>query len=133
MIFYDGVCALCNQTVKLLLKFDKKQRLMFSPLQGETAKTFLKRHSEIQPGQQSVIFVKNLNAPGEKIYERSEAILNSLLEVGGFWKLSYFCKIIPIPIRDIIYKWIARNRYKWFGKYEQCPLPDKQQQKRFLP
>jgi predicted DCC family thiol-disulfide oxidoreductase YuxK len=118
------MCGLCNKSVDFLLRVDTKHRLKFSPLQGETAALLVPNHSQ---SLESFIYWKS-----DKVYEKSSAILVALSDVGGFWKMSKILLIIPTSIRNIVYMWVARNRYKWFGKSERCRMPTSEERSRFL-
>lgn len=127
LVLFDGVCNFCNFWIQFALKRDKKRKLMFGSLQGETAQQLLPQYS-IDPGIiTSVIFIEDGIA-----YRESTAALKICRHLDGGWKLFYILIIIPAFIRDGIYKWIGRNRYKWFGKQESCMLPTAEQRKRFV-
>ena len=133
VVLYDGVCALCNQAIKFLLKIDRRKILKYTPLEGETAKSLLPNFSEIADAGKSVIFVRRIKSGNLEFYYRSDAILRILAEIGGFWKALIWLKFIPRIIRDFVYNLIANNRYRWFGKYDACPLPSPEWRDRFLP
>ena len=127
LVLFDGVCNFCNFWIQFALKRDKKNKLMFGSLQGETAQQLLPQHN-IDPGIiTSVIFIEDGIA-----YRDSTAALKICRHLNGGWKLLYALIIVPTFIRDGIYKWIGRNRYKWFGKQESCMLPTAEQRKRFV-
>ena len=127
LVLFDGVCNFCNYWVQFALNRDKKRKLMFGSLQGETAQHLLPTYN-IDPGIiTSVIFIEDGIA-----YRESTAALRVCRHLDGGWKLLYALIIIPTFIRDGIYKWIGRNRYKWFGKQESCMLPTPEQRKRFV-
>ena len=132
IVLFDGVCALCDRTVRFLLKRDKQGVLRFAPLQGSTAAAILKRYPEIGDNTRSVILVQNYNTASESVSVRSQAILDCLPALGGFWRVVSWLRIIPVFFRDPIYNFIAANRYKWFGKYEECIVPLPEMKERFL-
>jgi len=132
IVLFDGVCALCDRTVQFLLKRDKQGVLKFAPLQGPTAAAILERHPEVTDNTRSVIFVQNHDTASESISVRSQAILECLSALGGFWRVVSGLRIIPGFFRDTIYNFIAANRYKWFGKYEECIVPSPEFRERFL-
>jgi predicted DCC family thiol-disulfide oxidoreductase YuxK len=111
IVFFDGVCNLCNGTVQFLLKIDKHQRLQFGSLQGETAKRILPTYQISPEKLSSIIFIHQ-----NKVYTESIAVLEICKVIGGAWRFIYIFKLIPGIIRNGIYKWVARNRYQWFGK-----------------
>lgn len=133
LVLYDGVCALCNRTVQYLLDRDARGILRFAPLQGETVKEVWERHPGKDPGLKSVVYVRGYGTSGERLFFRSRAILEIMADLGGKWRLLVLVKLIPGPLRDAVYDWIARHRYAWFGRYEQCRLPEKGSENRFLP
>jgi predicted DCC family thiol-disulfide oxidoreductase YuxK len=117
IILFDGFCNLCNGTVDFLLKRDHKKQFRFAPLQSETGKLLIRKF-EIPSNTDSVILIK-LN----RIYFESDAAL----EIAGMlpfpWKLGVIFKIVPKKIRNGLYRWIAKNRYSWFGKRTTCRIP----------
>lgn len=126
IIFFDGVCGLCNKTVNFLMRIDKRQNLKFAPLQGQTAQGRLP--AEIIEDLNTLIFYEN-----GKLSNRSTAVLRAIKAIGGFWRLLYVFIIIPSPMRDWIYKTVAKNRYKWFGKHDTCRMPTSEERGRLLP
>lgn len=128
ILFFDGVCNLCNASVQFVIKREKNSSLSFAPLQGETAKEILKDKKDYIDNLSSLILYKN-----NKIYDKSTAALLVAKDLKALWPLVYYLFIWwPKPIRDAIYSWIAKNRYKWFGKQEQCMIPEKSVSHRFL-
>lgn len=133
IILYDGVCGLCNRLVKFLLKHDKDGRLRFASLQSAFAEKVLSRHGFDAKDLDTVHVVENYDRPGERVLQRSDAILRAGRELGGFWGTSSsIAKIVPRSIRDLVYRFVATNRYRVFGKYDSCMLPDPNQRSRFL-
>ena len=133
IILYDGVCGLCNRSVQFLLKHDKDGRLQFASLQSDFARKILARHG-INPDQLDTLHVVvNYEQPDETILNRSNAVLRAGSELGGIWKtLAAVARIVPAPLRDLGYRLVARHRYRLFGKFETCMLPDPGQRSRFL-
>jgi predicted DCC family thiol-disulfide oxidoreductase YuxK len=128
LVLFDGVCNFCNYWVNFAIRHNKKNDLRFTPLQGESAKSILPDYS-INPTQlNSVIFVNN-----GKAYTQSSAALQICRHLNGGWKLFYGFYIIPKFIRDFLYNIIARNRYRWFGRKDQCMVPTGEMRSRFLP
>jgi predicted DCC family thiol-disulfide oxidoreductase YuxK len=127
IVFFDGYCILCNGFVDFLLKVDKKQILSFASLQGETAKNVLSAaHTE---KTDSVIFKGDQNS----ISVKSGAVINILFSLGGLWKISRYMRFIPANLLDYIYDFIAKNRFKWFGKRNACRIPNESEKGRILP
>ncbi|MCI0409688.1 MAG: DCC1-like thiol-disulfide oxidoreductase family protein [Acidobacteria bacterium] len=133
LVLYDGVCGLCDRTVQFLLDVDRHHVLRFAPLQGETAKSLLGYRQAIKKNLESIIFVREYSSRNAVTYVRSEAVLRILNEVGGFWRVVSWLRIIPRPFRDMVYDWIGRNRYQWFGKFAECRIPSAEVRARFLP
>jgi predicted DCC family thiol-disulfide oxidoreductase YuxK len=133
IVFYDGVCGLCNRLVQFLLKHDKDGRLRFASLQSEFAEKVLRRHGIDPKDLDTVHVVENYDTPEEHVLQRSDAILRAGRALGGFWAASATAgRIVPRPLRDLFYRFVARNRYRMFGKYDTCMLPDPNQRSRFL-
>jgi predicted DCC family thiol-disulfide oxidoreductase YuxK len=133
IVLYDGVCGLCNRLVQFLLKHDKEGRLHFASLQSDFAQKVLQRHGIDAKDLDTVHVVENYDQPGERVLQRSDAILRAGRELGGFWNASSsVARIVPRPLRDLVYRFVATNRYRVFGKYDSCMLPDPNQRSRFL-
>ena len=130
LVLYDGVCGLCNRTVRFLLRIDRRRRLKFAPLQGEPAKEIVARHGV--PDDLDTFVLARVVAGREVVSVRSAAVLDALAAVGGVWRLSAVFRLVPRPVRDRIYDWIAARRYRWFGKYDSCPTPRPEDRERFL-
>jgi predicted DCC family thiol-disulfide oxidoreductase YuxK len=125
IVFFDGVCGLCNRWVDLLLKTDHRRVLQFAPLQGETAAAELRLADS---NYKSVLFKHR-----GRIYDRSDAVLQILMAIGGVWSLAGVFRIIPRPIRNALYDYVARHRYRWFGQSETCRVPAPEEFRRLLP
>lgn len=125
IIFFDGVCGLCNGFVDFILKVDKHQSFTFSPLQSEYAAQHLS--AEHIKDLTSVVYLKD----GKK-FLKSRAVIEILSDIGGVWKLAVIGKAIPDPLRNKAYDLVAANRYKFFGKKETCRLPTPEERARFL-
>ena len=125
VIFFDGVCGLCNGFVDFVMAVDKDQKFKFSPLQSEFAQKNLPY--EMTANLDSVVFLKN-----GKSFRKSQAVIKILEEIGGIWKLAKFGKILPESILNDTYDIVAQNRYKIFGKKETCRLPTPAERARFI-
>ena len=133
IIFYDGVCGLCNRLVQFLLKHDKHARLRFASLQSDFAERVLRRNGFDPKDLDTLHVVENYDQPDERVLQRSNAILRAGRELGGVWGvLAAIARIVPRPLRDSFYGFVAQNRYRVFGKYDTCMLPDPNQRSRFL-
>ncbi len=127
IIFFDGVCGLCNSFVDIIFRADKKGIFRFSPLQGGTAKKYISELPKAE-GEWSIVYVDQ-----DKIYEQSDATLKILERLGGFWGILSIFSFLPRGFRNFIYRQVAVNRYKIFGKRETCRVPTEEEKERFLP
>jgi len=133
IVFYDGVCGLCNRLVQFLLKRDKQDKLRFASLQSDFAAAVLTRHGIDPKDLDTLHVVENYNQPNERVLNRSTAILRAGRELGGVWAIAASVgMIVPKPVRDFVYRFVATNRYKVFGKYETCMLPEPRHRAKFL-
>lgn len=127
VIFFDGVCGLCNWSVNFVLKHDRRRLFRFATLQGETARNWL----QIVPDQplNSVVLVDAQGA-----HSKSDAVGRILTRLGGLWTIpGWMLRCTPRPLRNWGYDLVARHRYQWFGKKETCRLPTPDERSRFLP
>lgn len=126
IVFFDGLCVLCNGTVSLLIKLDKNRRLKYSSLQGKFAQTKLEMRS-IKSIESVVFFSDGL------VFERAEAVIQILITLGGIYKVIGFgLKLFPLFILNALYECVARNRYHIFGKKAACNLPSDNTKDRFI-
>jgi predicted DCC family thiol-disulfide oxidoreductase YuxK len=123
IIFYDGTCGLCDRSIQFIMKHDRKQVFRFAALQSEFAAKTLGSNLTFD----SFIFFDK-----GKVAYRSSAALNMFKTLGGLWSLLYAFIIVPPFIRNAVYDVVARNRYKWFGKYDTCKIPTPEQKALFL-
>jgi predicted DCC family thiol-disulfide oxidoreductase YuxK len=126
IIFFDGLCHLCNGFVDTVLRKDPQGRFQFAPLQGETAAKLL------TPEERSELASVILLQGGHK-HTRSEAILRILVGLGGVYRLFAVGYFLPPILRNALYSWVAKNRYAWFGQRDVCRLPTPQEKDRLLP
>ena len=127
VILFDGVCNFCNRAVNFTIKRDKKRTIRFSPLQSATGQQLLQSYNLPLNKMESFVFIEK-----GKAYKFSTAALRVCRHLNALWPLCYGFIIVPKFIRDGIYEWIARNRYKWFGVREQCMIPTPEIKARFL-
>ncbi|HET8643902.1 MAG TPA: DCC1-like thiol-disulfide oxidoreductase family protein [Vicinamibacteria bacterium] len=116
--FVDGTCNLCNASVRFMLDHERRPRLRFAPLQGATFRALSERHPELH-GVDSFV----LAHPDGRVHVRSSAVLRALSLLGGPWRLCAALLAIPRPLRDAVYDVVARHRYRWFGRRQECRLP----------
>ena len=127
IIFYDGFCNLCDGFVKAVINLDKNNIFLFAPLKGNHAKHLLKDIYIDSRKTDSVIFYDN-----KEISFKSKAVIEILLSLKGFFYLFWFAKLIPSFLSNIVYDVVAKNRYVWFGKQDECIIPDKKIKSKFL-
>ncbi len=127
VILFDGVCNFCNSTVNFTLKRNSKADILFTPMQSAAGQKLLGQHNLPPDDMKSFVFIEN-----NTVYNRSTAALKVCKHLRGLWPLCYGFIIVPKFIRDGIYNWIAKNRYKWFGKKETCMIPTQEVKTRFL-
>ncbi|TAE35145.1 MAG: thiol-disulfide oxidoreductase DCC family protein [Sphingobacteriales bacterium] len=127
VIFFDGVCNLCSGFVQFIIKLDKKKQFSFAALQSKYAQDALQSHNLNSDELQSVIFIIN-----NKVYTKSDAAIEIAKQLGGLWFLVRCLKVFPLRFRNLVYDFIGKNRYKWFGKKESCMVPSEELKSRFL-
>lgn len=133
IIFYDGVCALCNGFVQFILKRDTQDRFRFAAQQSEFARSVLCRHGASAENLESIYLVVDHGRSSEQLQTRSNAAISILRELGPFWRaLANLFVIFPLGLRDWGYNLVARCRYRMFGKYDACPLPQAKDRHKFL-
>ncbi len=127
VILFDGVCNLCNFFVQFIIKRDKKKAIHFAALQSETGQKMLADFGVQNQNLNTVIFIDQGN-----VFTHSDVALEVGKKLGNGWQFFYILKFIPKSFRDVIYNYIARNRYKWFGKKESCMIPTPDIKSRFI-
>ncbi|WP_272149016.1 thiol-disulfide oxidoreductase DCC family protein [Tenacibaculum aiptasiae] len=128
IILFDGICNFCNNAVLKTINYDKKNQFVFASLQSEIGKK-ITDHLGIDISKVDSIILYD---PGSAYYIKSTAALKVMKEFGGIWKLTNFLMIFPKALRNLVYDYIAKNRYKWFGKKEECMIPTKEIREKFL-
>jgi predicted DCC family thiol-disulfide oxidoreductase YuxK len=133
ILLYDGFCGLCNRLVQFTLQHDRQDLFRFASLQSSFATQVLARHGTDAVNLDTFYVVAHHQQPEERLLARSDAVAYVLRELGGSCSVcGFFWKALPRMVRDVLYKVIARNRYKIFGKLDACPRPDPRQRHRFL-
>lgn len=132
IVLYDGVCGLCNRLNQFLLKRDPEDRFRFASLQSEFAAALLKRHGADARDLDTFYVAIDYGQTGERLLARSDGVIYMLTQLGGLWSLARAGRVLPKVLRDGIYRLVARNRYRVFGKHESCLLPDPLHRHKFL-
>jgi predicted DCC family thiol-disulfide oxidoreductase YuxK len=131
ILFFDGVCGLCNKTVDFVLQADRNRVFLYSPLQGQTFRQIGRGHPEI--ANLDSIVVLSHESGAEELLQRSDAILFILQHLPGYRWLARFGRLVPRPVRDSMYRLVAVTRYRIWGKRDSCRLPSQDEITRFLP
>jgi len=132
VILYDGVCGLCNGGVRLVLKRDRKGAFRFASLQSSAGREILARHGIAPDALDTFYVVRDFGLAGERVLSKSSAALHVAARLGGVWKCAAMLRVLPPRVRDWVYDTIARHRYRMFGRYDTCPLPEARYRDRFL-
>ena len=126
VVFFDGVCGLCNHAINFLMSKDSAAELRFAPLQGKTAARMVP--DEIRESLNTFVF-----ADSGRLHYRSAAMCRILMRIGGLWGFGgALLWLIPWPLRDLGYRFVSKVRYRLFGKHEACRLPTAAERARFL-
>lgn len=127
VLLFDGVCNLCAGSVQFVINRDPRARVKFASLQSEQGKKLLGSHSLPANHLKSLVFIED-----GKAYTRSTGALRVARYLNGAWPVLYLLIIVPRFIRDVVYDWVGRNRYKWFGEKTECWIPTPALKARFL-
>ena len=126
LILFDGECNFCDASVQFIIKRDPKALFKFTSLQSDSGIDMLRKFG-VSEKTDSIVLIE-----GDHYYTESTAALKIARNLTGLWKLCYIFIVVPKPLRDIVYRFVAKSRYKWFGKKDACMLPSAEQRKRFL-
>lgn len=126
IVLFDGVCHLCNGAVRWIIRRDRRARFRFAAMQSDTGAALLAQYG-VPPGTDSMVLIE-----GGRWFAESTAALRIARRLGGLWPLACVLVIVPKPLRDGIYRFVARRRYRWFGRSETCMIPDAGIRERFL-
>lgn len=127
LVLFDGVCNLCHGAVRFIIARDPKKHFRFASLQSPRGLEVV-RANDLSEDLQSMVLVE----PDGRVYTRSTAALRIAGRLGGLWPVIGLLRAVPAFLRDPVYEWVARNRYRWFGKKDSCPLPDPSLADRFV-
>lgn len=128
ILYFDGVCNLCNSTVQFIIKKDKRKELKFASLQSEVGQKVSKQLEEKYGNTPDSLVLQHKG----KLHIKSDAALQVSRLMGGVWPILAIFLIIPRFVRNAVYDWVARNRYKWYGKQDECMMPTKELKERFI-
>lgn len=133
IVFYDGLCGLCDRFVRFVLPRDRRALLRFAPLQGDLARRELVPAGFDPADLDSVLVLAGAGMPGQRVLARSRAVLHVLRQLGGGWVVvAALGALVPPRAADRLYDAVARRRYRWFGRYDTCPLPRPEWRSRFV-
>ena len=127
IVFFDGECVMCNGFLDWMMVIDRDAKLRVSPLQGETAQRLLPRLPH-NPEEWSIYYLDETG-----LYSQSEAVVQILRRLGGVWAMLSVGGVVPLALRDTIYRVVATNRYRILGKRDTCRVPSEDVRSRFLP
>lgn len=117
VVLYDGVCHLCQGSVRFIVERDRAGYFRFAQLQSPAGRALVAGH-RLPPDLQSLVLVES-----GRTHVRSGAVLRIARRLDGPWKLAWVLLVVPAPLRDVVYAWVARHRYGWFGRSDLCELP----------
>jgi predicted DCC family thiol-disulfide oxidoreductase YuxK len=126
IILFDGVCNFCNSSVQFIIKRDPTGYFKFASLQSETGQQLLKKYGVSKEIDSLIVIEK------QSVYIKSSAALQISRKLTGFWSFFSILRVFPPLFRDYLYDLVAKNRYNWFGKSDNCMLPTAEMKKRFL-
>lgn len=127
IVVFDGQCLLCNGWVQFLLRHDRAQRIRFASIQSAAGQQLLAQAGLQVEGLQTLLVVD-----GERSWQHTAAILRVLHALGWPWRLAWVGWLVPAPLRDALYRWVARHRYRVWGRSDACMLPSPEVAGRFL-
>lgn len=127
VLVFDGVCVLCSRWVRFVLRHDRRQQVRFAAMQSGSGRALLAAHGLDPDDPTSFLLLQDGRA-----YQQTDAILRLLAGFGGAWRAVGLARVMPAALRDALYRTIARNRYRWFGRNDTCMLPPEHARDRFL-
>ncbi len=120
VLLYDGFCFLCTSAARFLMRIDREAKIKLTPLQSKQGLTLLRRLELPKPSLDTLLLLHR-----GRLFKKSNAVFEILSIIGGPWRLLLVFKIVPLFIRDAVYDFISRNRYRWFGKKDSCEYLDR--------
>ncbi|NEV93171.1 DUF393 domain-containing protein [Psychroflexus sp. YR1-1] len=128
IVLFDGICNFCNVSVRFIIKRDKKDKFRFASLQSDLGQKLTRERGIDTSEIDSIILID----PGNAYYIKSTAALEICKDLSGLYPAFRLFLVLPKGFRDLIYDFVARHRYQWFGKSETCPMPSEEEQSKFL-
>ena len=127
VIFFDGECLLCSRFVRFIIARDRRGRFRFASLESQAGQKARRLIGETEGEPGTVILLAN-----GRPFVKSSAVIRIAANLPGIWKLTRVLLLIPAPLRDAVYNWVARRRYRWFGKQTSCMVPTADIRDRFI-
>jgi len=132
IVLYDGICGLCNNFVKFILRRDQNHKFLFASLQSDFAYRALSKYNRNSKDLNTVFVIVDYGLKSERLLLRAKAAIYVLSELGNAWRLLALLNLLPDSVLDAGYGLVAKNRYSWFGKYDSCQMPDTATSERFI-
>lgn len=132
LVLYDGVCGLCNATVDFLIRHDRRDRLRFASLQSQAGQAIVKRHGGDPDILSTLYLVAKYGEEDESVRVRAKAVFYALHAIGGIWSIPALFRFVPGFLLNIVYRLVARFRYRIWGKLEQCRMPTPETRAKFI-
>lgn len=126
VVLFDGVCNLCSSSVQFIIARNSKKNIKFTSLQSDFGQAQLSKY-QLPPEVRTIVLIKD-----GKSFIRSDAVLEICKDLNGLYPILSLYQLIPRPLRDWVYDFVARHRYRWFGKKDQCWIPSPELQSRFI-
>ena len=131
-IVFDGVCMLCNGWVRFLLRHDRHHRYRFAAMQSDAGRALLASNGLDPDDPSSFLLIEYDRGPQPRVSTNSDAVRRVLVGLGGVWRIAQLAALVPAVLRDPLYRLVARNRYRWFGRHDVCSVPSAEARRRFL-
>lgn len=132
VIVFDGVCVICNGWVRFLLRHDRRRRYRFAAMQGDAGRALLAQHGLDPDDPISFLLVEYDLASTPRVSTDTTAIRRVIAGLGGLWRVAHLATLLPAFVRDPLYRLVARNRYRLFGRHDACMVPSPEERVRFL-
>lgn len=127
IVLFDGLCNLCSRAVAFIIRHDPEAQFRMAPLQSEAGRNLLSQHGLDPDAVNTIVLIT-----GGRAFAKSEAAVGIARRLHGWPRLSWWTHVVPVPLRDAVYDWVSRNRFRWFGRRGQCMVPGPDVSDRFL-